>query len=43
MIPAGPSAVYIVEEDLARCRPVTLGLGNGTVVSVLEGVDPGEQ
>lgn len=39
----GRQLIYIVEEDLARCRPVTLGLGNGTVVSVLEGVDPGEQ
>jgi len=39
----GEHVVYVVEEGLARCRPVSLGLESGTTVSVLEGVEPGEQ
>lgn len=39
----GKPVVYVVEEGLARRRAVTLGLENGTLVSVREGVSPGEQ
>lgn len=35
--------VFVVEEGLARLRPLTLGLENGTLVSVLAGVNAGEQ
>lgn len=38
----GRQVVYVVEGELARCRAVTPGLENGTLVSVLEGVEPGE-
>lgn len=38
----GRQVVYVVEGDVARCRAVTPGLENGTLVSVLEGVEPGE-
>ncbi|HPU35675.1 MAG TPA: efflux RND transporter periplasmic adaptor subunit [Bacillota bacterium] len=39
----GEQVVYIVEDGVAYCRPVTLGLENGSEVSVLEGLSPGEQ
>lgn len=39
----GEKVVYIVENGVAYCRPVTLGLENGSEVSVLEGLSPGEQ
>jgi RND family efflux transporter MFP subunit len=39
----GRQVVYVIDGDLAQSRPVTLGLENGTLVSVLEGVSPGEQ
>jgi len=39
----GEQSVYIVEDGLARRRPVALGLENGTLVSVRQGVSPGEQ
>lgn len=39
----GQTVVYVVEEGVARRRPVTLGLENGATASVLTGVDPGEQ
>ena len=37
----GEKVVYIVENGVAYCRPVTLGLENGSEVSVLEGLSPG--
>ena len=43
LVQQGRQVIYVVEEGLARRRAVTVGLENGTAVSVLEGVDPGEQ
>lgn len=39
----GKQVVYVVEDGVARCRPVTPGLESGTIVSLLEGVEIGEQ
>ena len=43
LIQQGQQVVYVVEDGLARRRTVTVGLENGTEVSVLAGVNPGEQ
>jgi hypothetical protein len=39
----GQQVVYIVEEGLAHRRPATVGLDNGTIAGVLEGISTGEQ
>ena len=39
----GEQVVFVVEEGLACLRQVTLGLESGENVSVLEGIETGEQ
>ena len=39
----GEQVVFVVEGELARKRVVTAGLNNGELLSVLEGIEPGDK